>query len=487
MFEGSGFPWRRSGWKALAAGLTIFSHGALAECPVPTGGGVSYLPVTTAPTFLMPLPEPQKPLPEDCPFYRAAWQSFLYVTQAKAGKPAFLGYPTFEKVFKRTASPLFAEQQPGLLSLAPRSIKFPNAGVPADPDLDLGDILQAAGSAALQKVLIDQSGNIVWFAIHLNDAFAAFLRDYDLTNPETLKTLPAELEFRPGVVELKSAWQIVEGKTPKNYITTAASVPVFKVDGNGKIVRDGTKTRNVTVALLSLHVVMLLEGHPEFIWATFEHVSHQDNKNWIRDVAPAATDNPDKPPVLVDTKLPKYTLYPVTSTTTPAPPIDRANAGNKIGDLKLDQHTQKFSPITPVYRVFPASKSDTKEEDDEVVSLNNAVKALFEKHKLVDKDVRSNYQLVGAVWLNTPRTDFKVGQTFSDVPPAPKRDPSLFGGENRLSNMALESFTQPDNKQPNCFSCHDTDRAGVVNRLDPSRLNVSHILSKFFDLQKLNQ
>jgi hypothetical protein len=485
----------------LAASLSASI--AAADCRVPTGGGISYLPVTTAPKYLMPLPlpEPNKPVP-DCPFYQQAWQSFLYVTQTKGGKPAFLGYPTFEKVFKQRASPFFAVEQPGTLSLAPRALQFPNAGIPPDQDLDINDILQAAGSAGLQRVLIDQNGNAVFFAIHVSDAFAGFLRDYDLINPEVLKQIPAELEFRPGVLELKSAWQIFEGATaPKNYITTPATVPVFKVGGDGKVVRDGDKTRQVTAALLSLHVVTAIEGHPEFIWATFEHVSHEGSKpepadgsctgpGWLRDVAPAATDNPDKVPVLVDTKLRKYALYPVTSTS-PAPPVNGANMGNKPADLKLDVKTQKFSPVTPVFRIFPASKSDSNEEDDEVRCLNNSVKGLFESNKLVDKDARSNYQLVGAVWLNTPRVDFKVAQTFSDVPPPPPvpppRDPALFGGENRLSNMALESFTQPTSRQPNCFSCHDTNSAGVVNRLSPSRLNVSHVLSKFFDLQKANK
>ena len=70
--------------------------------------------------------------------------------------------------------------------------------------------------------------------------------------------------------------------------------------------------------------------------------------------------------------LPKYSLYPTSSTSSPAPPVQNANAGNKLTDLKLDIKTQKFSPPTPVYRIFPASKADTNEEDEEVVSLKDA-------------------------------------------------------------------------------------------------------------------
>jgi hypothetical protein len=471
----------------LSLTVTTGAASAAEECEAPEG--IKDLSKIQPPKFLMPLPEPGKDLPEDCPFYQQAWQTFLFVTQKKGGKPEFLNYPTFEKVFSKKATPLFAEAQPGTLSLAPRGIQLPNAGKLSDPDLDMTDILQAAGSSALQKVLIDQNGNAVWYMIHVSQPFADFLKDYNLTDPAVLKKIPTDLEFRPGLVELKSAWQIVEGGTaPKNYITAPATVPVFKVDANGKIVRDGNKTRRVTVALLSLHVVTLIEGHPEFIWATFEHVTHKDSKNWVRDVAPAAIDNPDKTPVKVDIKLAKYALYPVTSEG-PADPVAGANKGNKLSELILDVKTQKFSPITPVYRIFPASKCEESKEDDAVESLNRNVRDLFNKKP---GDVRSNYQLVGAVWLNTPRVDFKAGQPFSDIQPqqpdkCDARQPALLGGENRLSNMALESFTQPTNRQPNCFSCHDTREGGMVNILPKSRLNVSHVLSKFFDLQQLKQ
>jgi len=460
--------------------------GLAEECDAPDS--IKHLSKIDPPKFLMPLPDQPGQLPRDCPFYQQAWQTFLFVTQkAKGGKPAFLGYPTFEKLFKKKATPLFAAERPGTLSLAPRGVELPNAGLPPDSDLDLNDILQAAGSSALQKVLIDQNGNAVWYTIQVNQSFADFLKDYNLTDPAVLKKIPVDLEFRPGLIELKSAWQIVEGgAAPKNYITTAATIPIFKVDANGKIVPDGDRTRYVTVALLSLHVVTLIEGHPEFIWATFEHVTHKDSNNWIRDVAPAATDNPDKADVKVEIKLPKYSLYPVNSAQNPAAD---SNKGNKLTDLKLDVKTQKFLPLTPVYRIFPASKCDSIKEDEELQPLNDAVRGLFQKPENAG-DVRSNYQLVCAIWLNTPRVDFKAGQAFSDVPPFPdtcKPDATLFGGENRLSNMALESFTQPTNRQPNCFGCHDTRTGGMVNTLPISRLNVSHVLSKFFDLQSPQQ
>jgi hypothetical protein len=472
---------------ALCSTFAVCSGVAVsAECPVPKQPSVSFLPTATAPKNLMPLPLPEagKPTP-DCPFYQWAWQTFLFVTQANGNKPSFLKYPTFESVFKIKHSPLFADEKAGLLSLAPRKVQYPNNVAPVT--IEISDLEQAK----VEDVLIDQNGNAIWYAIHVNNEFVRFLHDYNLTDLNVLKQIPADLEFRPGVLELKSAWQIVEASPKlKNYITTDALIPVFKNDPSGKIIKDGNKTRPVTVALLSLHVVGTIEGHPEFIWSTFEHVSHGKNGGWERDVAPAAKSNPDQS-VLVETKATKYPLYPVTPESPSAPPVAGANMGNQLSALKLDEKTQKFSPKTPIYRMFPASKSDETAEDDEIESLNDNVKSLFMKLKIVDKDVRSNYKLAGAVWLNRPRDDFKTDVNFSDVDPmhpdgkALPRDPELFGGENRLSNMAMESFTQPGNSFPNCFSCHDTGRAGNTSpKLGPSKLNVSHILSKFYDLTK---
>jgi hypothetical protein len=427
----------------------------------------------------MPLPAPGQSLPDDCDFYRGAWQTFLYVTQPTNYKPTFLNYKTFEDVFKIKPSPLFADAKPGLLSLAPRSVQSPNS---VDVATSISDLEQAG----LQQVLIDQSGNAVWYAIHLNDEFVKFVHDYNLTDVNVLKQIPAELQFRAGVVELKSAWRIVEGPVPKNFITTRATIPIFKHDSGGKIVRDGNKSRAVTVALLSLHVVSVIEGHPEFIWATFEHVTHRQDGAWVRDVAPSSKGNPNQTPVLVEALTDKYAVYPADPNNKTAPPVADANAGNPLQGLKLDEKSQKFSPLTPVYRIFPASKSSETDEDDEIVKLNDSVKKLFKKFGTAETDVRSNYQLVAAVWLNTPGADFKSGVNFSDTDPnAPPRTVPLFGGENRLSNMALESFTQPENSFPNCFSCHDTDRAGTKSpKLGISKLNVSHVLSKFYDLTK---
>ena len=69
-------------------------------------------------------------------------------------------------------------------------------------------------------------------------------------------------------------------------------------------------------------------------------------------------------------------------------------------------------------------------------------------------------------------------------------DYSLLAGEDRLSSVAMESFTQAPAAFPNCFSCHNTqavtekgvpidrDRQGAM-LMGPKQLNVSHVFSQF--------
>lgn len=92
--------------KSLFAGLggfAVCSTLAMAQCVVPNEPGVSFLPKTSAPKNLMPLPKPGEDLPDDCQFSQGAWQTFLFITQARGNKPEFLSYPTFEKVLAATA------------------------------------------------------------------------------------------------------------------------------------------------------------------------------------------------------------------------------------------------------------------------------------------------------------------------------------------------------------------------------------------------
>ena len=371
-----------------------------------------------------------------------------------------------------------------MLSLAPRTAQFPNENVLRAsgnrPGIDAG--VNQAGS--LRGLLIDQNGNPVYYAIHVNEVFKKFIQDNGLaTKNALLNADPDKIEFPEGSIELKSAWQIVDTKAPPtNYFTTQAMVPVLRIQ-NGDVVV-GDSDREVTVALLAIHVVFVLKNHPEFIWSTFEHLGA--GGQGVRDNAPAGPGNPSTVPGTTVISTSGWPLYKAGTIAA------AANIPNSAQDRinSFDEKTQRFVKggvvlQSSVYRMFPASKSTDTNEDDDVVSVNENVHKLFSTGSSDAGDQRRNCQLVGAIWLDNPARDFRSNVVFQNQDgQSTDADGAMVAGEDRLSSTAMESFTQSDTGRPNCFSCHHTkkvtdDQTGLTTIIPAKRLNVSHVISKF--------
>jgi hypothetical protein len=468
---------------AIAWALAGLSPG-LADCQ----GENDWLPNTPAPAFDKPPPHPAP----DCGFYKPAWQNFLHVMQPKTdGAPAFLSYPTIDDVFGAAAATSFAARRADFLSLAPRAFKGsndPTTDLPSRPGASDPAVINAGvRQAGLDGLLIDRNGRPIFYAIHMNDVFASFIRRQQLTTKAALQNADPELEFPKGAVELKSAWQIVsDGSVPANYITRPALVPALKRVGDKVEIDTTAPARETMVALLAIHVVFVLEGHPEFIWATFEHV----DSNGMRDLAPAANALPSEEnglPGGIDGPV-SARDFPLYKAGTTASAANRFVAEDAMA-AAFDATTQSFrkdgAPLqTSIYRMFPASKITNMQEDGELAELNKSMMSLFAAN--APGDLRKNYQLVGAIWLDKPEISFAANRKFANPPGMSTDDPAaIVAGEDGLSSMAMESFTQ--DSFVNCFSCHDTrpvkDLAGNV-LLTAKKLNVSHILSKFLSETK---
>lgn len=450
----------------LAIVVLLSASRACADCPsVP-----AWLPNTPAPTYDKPLPHPEP----DCGFYKPAWQTFLFATQPDTdGRAAFLSYPTISDVFGRKFAVKFAPQRGKMLSLAPRSLKGSN-DPSTDPAGKAAVVNAGARQAGLNGLLVDQRGNPVFYAIHMNQTFADFVGRNGLTTKAALQAADANLPLEKGGLELKSAWQIVPaGSSGDGFITTQALVPVLKQVGSSIDVDESAPPREVTVALLAIHVVFALEGHPEMIWATFEHVDEAG----VGDLAPAGP-FPDGSTNNAPVNPNNFILYKGGTSTPPANQLP--------GDADLvaafDSVTQSFTKggtfQTSIFRLFPTSKQQNVPEDDDVVSLNGHMRDDFAKR---GPDKRSRYRLVGAIWLDHPETTFLLGKPLANPPGVgPDSDGAIVVGEDGLSSMAMESFTQ--DTFVNCFSCHDarrvTDTQGNV-LMTAKKLNVSHIFSRF--------
>jgi hypothetical protein len=473
---------------------------ALASCSDPTKGfdgtphppeeeeicpsSADWLPNTPGLPMYKPLPHPAG----ECPFYRGGWQNFLIATQPidDRGTPAIRLYPTVDDVFQ---------------SKKPHG---PNRAW-------LGDIKQAGQ----RRILIDQNGNTLYYGIHVNQAFVDFVKKSKIDTLEGLRGASPDLFFPAGVVEFKSAWQKVDdndAEAIKDYVSVRATVPHLK-KVNGLVTEDKNNAHEVTLRLLALHVVFTLPGHPEFIWATFEHSDGTPDKEAAdghRNVAPTGGVNPvdSDPENLKDETVVCDHEHLLCKAGT------KANQGNHFireEDLNLDEATQSFpGQETSIYRMFPAAKSNTIEPDAAIRSLNHNVEQLFLMTKLPDNDKRGHYRLVGAQWMDKPEmmglnrplqndltspfANMKTddGKTFlEEIRENGSDSPfSILAGEDRLSSTAMESFTQGPGSFPNCFSCHNTQAVtsnGIpVDRDDggrmllaPKLLNVSHVLSQF--------
>ena len=446
------------------------------DCQVAQTASRHFLPRTSVPPVDRILPATEN----DCGFYNWGWQTFLFATQLGSNRqPAFLNYTPFESVFELSESELLSKFSTTDSDLY-NARRFRVSALASSSRLPLlnGGFKQAGEAGAM---LIDQNRNAVFYSIHINPNFADFVAANQLNDLSTLfqesgaGSVPTDLEFPPGALELKAAWKIVEpGEDVSRYFTRRARVPLLKNAGQQVIATGGS--REVNLALIGLHVVGVVQDHPEFIWASFEHVDSLGRP----DLAPAAKTNPlpgtPQTPQELETLLQKYPLFGL------ATPLSLAN--QQPAQHAVEARSQKFQASTSVFRVFPASLSKQAEEDQALKTLNAHMGELFASSDPSGQDLRRNYRMVGAVWIDQPGSKdpngvFKANRSFENSP-----EHTLLAGEDALSSMAMESFTQQS--APNCFSCHNTTRKMILpdQFFPPRRVNVSNALT-FFAQAKL--
>jgi len=423
--------------------------------PMQTGGGCK------------PLPHPAR----ECRFYQESWQEFLIATQpdATTGRVALLDWNTIENTFGAGAGK-------------------PTPAVP----VFLAGVTQAGG----RQVVIDQNGNALYYAIHMNPAFVKFVNDSHLTSADQI-TRAANLNIKftttSAIVETKEAWQVIPDTLPaaqrqviqNTFITTPAMVPTLTVDGTGVVAHDDM-LRMVNLALVAIHIVHTIPDHSEFIWSSFQHANRQTG---VTDLAPSLSDLPTVPGVTIVPNI-NHILFAVNTA--------RAAANQGILVPALNVATQTFTtPPTSIYRVFPGSKSRDPAIDDDVAATNLSFTTRFAGNPRPGPlDRRPFYRLLGAIWQDLPGTTFTKNRSLVNDPTDPMimalgsdAPNTITGGEDRISSVAMESFTQAENSFPNCFDCHDT-RSTAGNGvpqvramaapavMQPGLINVSHIFNE---------
>ncbi|BFT31911.1 hypothetical protein D210916BOD24_30870 [Alteromonas sp. D210916BOD_24] len=401
-------------------------------------------------------PHSQTPRPDDdkfqsssnCVFHQWSWQMFLWLTQEWNSQPRFLSFESPQS--------LIGLEGRGMM---PRRTKHGNP-------LSFDEYLQAGTDG----ILIDHNGKAVYYSQYVNPTFANFIKGInaegtysptdDYTNPINVQAMGKNnpnTEFpiygSAGAMELKASWRVLaEDENPSNIFVMKTQLNKLINTPNG-IQVSPTETYSARVALVGFHIGGIVQGHPEMIWATFEH-----NEN-APDVSP---DTGIGQPVSGE----NYTFY--TANTK----LEDCNINPAKDGLVLDEATQTFTPITQVCRRYPFGNApDVKPGNTaNIQSLNKSVQG-----KLNQNEVWVHYDEIGAIW-------FKQENTLS--PGLSLADDTLLTGSLRLSNSTIETFTQQATAMNNCFRCHNTEQEFPpkmsLSPLPATNLNISHAFQNIY-------
>ena len=320
------------------------------------------------------------------------------------------------------------------------------------------EAFDSINQAAEDGILVAHNGRAVYYSQHLNQQMYQDIIGKDWNDPTELnKERTVNARFQDGDMEIKVSWMIVDSASEAStmFVREALVDPLF-TDTDGKIKPDThAAPLKVTVAMVGFHIAGWVEGHPEAIWATFEH-----NNN-----APDFAPNQDANKLVSDRN---WTFYTAGTTAGQCNQLNGAT-------LKLDAATQKLSPITQVARQYPfGMKADTPSNDPNLKAITELNLSVWEQ--LAPDSLWRNYFEVGAVWNTVPKgtPPIEPNQTLQ----------KFIAGSTLLSNATIETFSQNIRSQNNCFSCHNTL---MFNPSDPSipplqgtNINTSHMITEAY-------
>lgn len=312
--------------------------------------------------------------------------------------------------------------------------------------LDLfGNFHEAEQGQADGGVLMAQNGSLVYYSLTVNNVFALFRTMQGASVPSgtkfpvnqaqlnTVLTFAAANGRAPVIdsealaIEIKASWVEAAGLVDANkFIQMKAIVPTYDKTNPNDWVPNGTQT--LTLAMVGMHVVGSANGHPELLWATFEHVSNDPAAAFTYSKLPSGT-----------TSVPQNTTGNwVFTANGAAAPFNQMHMqmGGPSGDHIVAVSPFAISPSN-VLRTMPWGLLGSNANGNaEVISINNVVRSTLDP-----ADLRRNYFHEGTTW-----TIFGASPTAGNQV-----------GTNKLENTTLETFNQGGN----CFDCHGTNTTSV--------------------------
>jgi hypothetical protein len=376
-------------------------------------------------------------------------------------------------IFRRKYSTKFILQE---FKLGKKSVYLDSDGNSIDTETG-----QASGDA-----LMTVNGSLVYYISMVNDVYAYFLtgaKDGKLNGsqfPTTIADKDAIIAYAKAqgntlknpdalAIELKMSW--VEAKTIKdlsNYITIDAIIPTYDTLNPKKWIQKGE--RKAKLALIGTHVVGSVAGHPEMIWATFEHLKNAPNTSYTyvnkeNKIDTVKQDGGNDWLLNNDAKDP---IVNVSHIKDQSGNLVSVYYDKKIKDtLRFtvsSSNTQRTKPWGVAPTGVPNQKNkNASESNSEIISINNSV-----INKLLGNDVRKNYILIGATW--TEGGIAPDGTSYS----AENTAKGTAIGTSQLANSTMETYFQHGkdfNAKGSCFYCHSENKG-----LAPSDL--SHVYEK---------
>lgn len=319
-------------------------------------------------------------------------------------------------------------------------------------DFSLDETDQASG-----QWLADQSGNLVYYEIKLNqDEFNTIVdsgfysASVQLTtaekgeNPvaggENQVKLPAGCNRGPGctnpivgAIELKAAWRILTDPSQYGRYLTSQAVLVSPTGA----------CSTATMGLVGLHIIHKTVSQPQFIWATFEQV---DNVEQVKNVPPTFSSSSCQ----CETAIPSACFKTAPASTVYQNCLATQTQGQSCTANTPPPYESTSASCTAypiqVTRTFTISNNSP----DPVVATNVAAQQLIVSSN--HQSVFQYYQLVDVLWSTSAQDNYANNQPGS---PGPKVPLSMSGATpdsdaHPVANTTMETYVQGYT----CLHCH---------------------------------
>ncbi|NJM80684.1 MAG: hypothetical protein HC854_15685, partial [Flavobacterium sp.] len=406
----------------------------------------------------------------NCDFYKWSEQMFLWITSSTNGETV-MESPTFY-----TISPLIVKGKDTVRILEPH-VKGTLLRAIANAD-KTGKINTEEGQAT-DDVLMDKNGNLIYYISMANDVYAEFLtaskegkmggKKFPTTSQERdsifnyAKANGVDLKDANALaIEIKTSWVIADSLIDTSkYVTIDAIIPTYTKNKENTLWLISGE-RQAKLAMVGMHIVGSASGHPEMIWATFEHNKNTPNASYqyINEKGETVTVPADGDgDWLFNTNVKDN---PNVSHMVFSHDSIKANKGFTI----TPSNTVRTKPWGSSYETRPnAEDANPAVANSKVIQLNEAVSKL-----LPGNDVRKNYFLIGATWTNGGSAP--NGKSYSPN----ESEQGVAIGSSQLANSTMETYAQNGttyNEYGSCFSCHSnnglkpTDLSHVYKRIQP--------------------